>query len=91
MKELLKKLLSFENDEERIEFESNIIQMNFIRKIKNIMKEKNISIYELSQETNIHILNLKEFFYCDVPIDLKFLVILQRYFNIKIEINILEE
>lgn len=87
MSDIIKKLLSFENDNERIEFEAEIIHMNFIQKIKGIMKEKNISKDELSRLLGTPKEYITQVFCGDKLLNLKLLAKLQRILNINIELN----
>ena len=79
----LKSFLSFKNDDEKLEFEAEIIHLDIINCVLGMMKEKGITKAELARELKTSKSYITQLFSGDKLINLKLLAKLQRIFNVK--------
>lgn len=80
-------LLNFETDDEKIDFETEIIHIEIINQIINIMEERNLSKVELAKALGTSKSYITQLFSGDKILNIKLLAKFQRVFNIKFKIS----
>ncbi len=80
-------LLSFKDNDEKLDFETEIIHIEIINQILNLMEDKNISKAYLARVLGTSKSYITQLFTGDKILNLKLLAKLQRIFNIKFNIS----
>jgi transcriptional regulator with XRE-family HTH domain len=79
----LKNLLKFDNDEEKLDFEIDVINLKLISEIKKLMDKHDINKTELAEKLGTSKSYITQLFSGDKILNLKFLAKLQRIFNVQ--------
>lgn len=79
----LAELLSFKDDEERIDVKASFIQLDILDEVKKIMKEKNISRTELAEKLKKSKSFVSQLFSGDKALNLKMIAQFQEIFDAK--------
>jgi len=85
--DFFKDMLSFENEDEILEFKVDQLQLKTVNKILKIMKTRNISQKELAEKIKTSSSYISQVFSSDKPLSLKTIVKIQEALNIKVDIN----
>lgn len=85
--DFFKDMLSFESEDEVLEFKVDQLQLKTINKILKIMKTRNISQKELAKKIKTSASYISQVFSSDKPLSLKTIVKIQEALNIKTDIN----
>jgi hypothetical protein len=81
------KLLAFENDKEKLEFEASKIHLDFIVDLSGIMEEKGISKSMLAEQLGTSKSYISQLFSGDKLINLILLARIQRIFQINFNVS----
>ena len=79
-------ILKFKDDKEKLEFDIERFQLNFVHEILILMEEQNIEKEKLAKLLGITEKKLSEYFAVDRLFDLKIMFKLQEIFDIKFKI-----
>lgn len=85
-KERVKNILSFKNDDEKINFEAEIIHIEIINQILQLMEKEGISKSDLADILGTSKSYITQLFNGDKILNLRLLAKLQRVFKIKFKI-----
>ncbi|MFA8342048.1 MAG: helix-turn-helix domain-containing protein [Rhodothermaceae bacterium] len=86
IEENFKELLTFDNVDEKINFEAEILSLNVMHKVKNLMDENNMNKKQLADKLNVSRAYVTRLFSADKLVNFKVLAKLQRVFDIKFDI-----
>lgn len=84
---LLKDIIKFSSDNEKLEFEAEIIQLDFMSYLDNLMKLNNLSKTDLAKKMKKSSSFITQLFNGDKQLNIKHLAMFQRIFNVKFEIS----
>ncbi len=87
IKNNLKSLIEFKNDEDKLDFETSVISLNITDKIEELMKGYNMTKAQLARELKTSKSYITQLFSGDKLINLKLLARLQRIFKVKFYIE----
>lgn len=82
--DFMKEIFSFENEEEKIQFEAETIHLDMMHEIRKLMKESDMNKAELSKRLNTSKGYITQLFTGDRLINMKTLAKIQRIFNVKL-------
>lgn len=85
--ERVQNLLNFEDDQEKIDFETEIIHIEIINQILQLMEKENISKSDLAKILGISKSYITQLFAGDKILNLKLLAKFQKIFKIKFKIS----
>ena len=88
---MMKKLLQFETDEQKLQFEAEMIHLDIVFQIIRKMEEKDMNKSELAQKLKTSKGYITQLFTGDKLLNLKSLAKLQRIFNAKFKIDFVEK
>jgi len=88
---MMKKLLQFETDEQKLQFEAEMIHLDIVFQIIRKMEEKDMNKSELAQKLKTSKGYITQLFTGDKLLNLKTLAKLQRIFNAKFKIDFVEK
>jgi len=80
-------LLSFQNQDDLIEFEADSIQLRTMERIEAILSDKNISRSQLAKKMGTSRAYISQLFSIDKALNLKTLAKLQQALDVRIEIQ----
>lgn len=84
---LLKDLIKFSSDNEKLKFETEIIQLDFMSYLDNLMKLNNLSKTDLAKKMKKSSSFITQLFSGDKQLNLKHIALFQRIFGVKFEIS----
>ena len=79
----LEELVTFKDDEERIEIKASFLQIDILKEVKTLMEEKNISRTELAQKLKKSKSFISQLFSGDKALNLKMIAQFQEIFDAK--------
>ena len=88
---MMKKLLQFETDEQKLQFEAEMIHLDIVFQIIRKMEEKDMNKSELAQKLKTSKGYITQLFTGDKLLNIKTLAKLQRMFNAKFKIDFVEK
>lgn len=83
----LESLLSFENENEKLELEAELLHLKFVGVIEELMELENISKAELAEKLSTSKSYITQLFAGEKLFNIKTLVKLQRAFNFNFKID----
>lgn len=86
-----KEVLSFKDEEEKLEFKGNMLQLDIVNKFLRRMEAKGLSQNQLAKKAGISKRYLSKIFAGDARIRMTTMVQLQEALDIKININFIEK
>lgn len=87
IREDFKKLLEFKNEDERLQFEAEMLHLAIMNKINILMNEKKMNKAQLSKELSTSKGYITQLFTGDKLLNLKTLVKIQRIFKVNINLE----
>jgi transcriptional regulator with XRE-family HTH domain len=85
---LLQSSLDFSSDEDKLNFEAELLHLNSMSVIESLMKEKNMNKKELSEKLDVSQSFITQLFIADKLINFKQLAKLQRIFKVNFTVNV---
>lgn len=85
---ILQSALEFDSDEEKLQFEAEMLHLNTMSLIEKLMKNHNMNKKDLAKKLNISQSFITQLFTADKFINYKLLAKLQRIFNINFTIDV---
>lgn len=86
----LNDVFSFSSDDEKIQFEAEMIHLNTMKSIERLMKAKNMQKKDLAKSLSISQSYITQLFTGDKLINFKMLAKIQRVFNITFNMDVTE-
>jgi transcriptional regulator with XRE-family HTH domain len=83
----LEALLSFDNDQEKLELETELLHLKFIKLIEKIMQQEGKNKADIAQELKTSKSYITQLFSGDKLINVKTLAKLQRIFNVSFNVE----
>lgn len=85
---ILQSAIEFDSDEEKLQFEAEMLHLNTMSLIEKLMKNHNMNKKDLAKKLNISQSFITQLFTADKFINYKLLAKLQRIFNINFTIDV---
>ena len=79
----IKEIFTLENEKEKLKFEAEVIQLNFIHQIQKLMEKTGMNKAQLAKKLGITKSYITLLFSADKPLNLHTLAKLQKIFNIR--------
>ncbi len=91
IEDALKEVFTFENEEDKFDFEASKIQTRFLAKIQKIMDRKGVTKSELASKMGTTKAFVTQLFSSNKFINMKTMAKMEKIFDLKIEINPIEK